>query len=138
MSFDLYVQSFELGKPVGMPREFVREVFGSHLTEVEADYWTLTFSQNDACSVFPTVHDDSSDLVHGLSIGNPCDNPSLWQCLLGLLRFGNTVLYFPGGPGPLVLDALAASHMPFAMLESLGTPIIVSNGQDIERIVAAA
>ena len=134
MSFDLYVQAFEDGKPSGIPQEFVRQVFGSHLTEVEADFWTLTFNQNDACSVFPTIHDDSTDLVHGLSIGNPCDNPVLWQCLASLLSFGNTILYFPGGPGPLALDARVASHVP----ESLGKPILVSVGQDIRQIVLAA
>nr|CAS02511.1 putative integron gene cassette protein [uncultured bacterium] len=134
MSFDLYVQAFEDGKPAGIPHAFVRQVFDSYLTEVEADFWTLTFSENEACSVFPTIHDDSTDLVHGLSIGNPCDNPVLWQCLASLLSFGNTVLYFPGGPGPLALDALVASHMP----KSLGSPIIVSNGQDIQQIVLAA
>ena len=138
MSFDLYIQSFETGTPAGIPRTFVRDVFGSHLTEVEPDYWTLMFSQNESCSVFPTVHEDFPDLVLGLSIGNPCDDQILWQSLFRLMTFGNTILYFPGGPGPLVLDARVVSHMPHDMQESLGKAVIVSSGQDIQRIVRAA
>ena len=138
MSFDLYIQSFENGAPAGVPKEFVRQVLGSHLTEIEPDYWTITLSPEESCSVFPTVHEDSPDLVHGLSIGNPCDNPVLWQCLYSLMGQGNSVLYFAGGPGPLVLDPLVAGHLPYNLLESLGRPIIVSSGHDIKRIVGAA
>ena len=138
MSFDLYIQSFENGTPAGIPKVFVRHVFGSHLTEVEPDYWTLVFSQNDSCSVFPIVHEDLPDLVLGLSISNPCDDPILWHCLYRLMTFGNTVLYFPGGPGPLALDARVASHMPQDMQVSLVKPVIVSGGLDIQQIVSAA
>jgi hypothetical protein len=138
MSFDIYLQSFENGLPVGIPLEQVRQIFGSHLTELEPDYWTLSFGPSESCSVFPTVVDGSPHLVHSLSIGNPCDTPMLWDGLFGLLGFGKTVLHFPGCSGPLVLQAFAAGHMPRTMLESLGSPIIVSSGQDIQHLVLAA
>ena len=138
MSFDIYVQSFENGVPVGIPLELVRQIFGSHLTELEPDYWTLTFGDSESCSVFPAVQDDSPHLVQSLSIGNPCDTLVLWNGLLSLLGFGNTVLHFPGCSGPLVLEAFVAGHIPHTMLESLGSPIIVSSGQDIQHLVLAA
>ena len=135
MSFDIYLECFEDGAPCGIPHTFVRQIFGSHLTEIEPDYWTLTFGPNESCSVFPTVLDRSPDQVQSLSIGNPCDDPRLWQSLFGLLGFGQTILCFPGGSGPLLLDMRVAGHMPHDMLESLGQPVIVSSGHDIQRLV---
>lgn len=138
MSFDIYVQSFEKGAPAGIPLELIRHVFGSHLAEVEPDYWTLAYGAGESCSVFPTVHHDSPDHVHSLSIGNPCDLPMLWDHLFCLMGFGNTILHFPDGSGPLVLTDTVARHVPHSMMESLGKPIVVISGQNIRQIVLAA
>jgi hypothetical protein len=138
MSFDIYVQSFENGLPVGIPLELVRQIFGSHLSELEPDYWTLSFDPSESCSVFPSVQDDSPHVVQSLSIGNPCDTPMLWDGLFSLLGFGNTVLHFPGCSGPLVLEDMVACQIPHSMLESRGSPIIVRSGQDIRHLVLAA
>ena len=138
MSFDLYVQSFKDGAPVGIPLDFIRQIFGAHLSEVEPDYWTLTFAANESCSLFPSFLNDTTDLIQSLSIGNPCDELDLWQCLLDLMGFGHTVLYFPGCSGPLVLDLLTVSHMPSDLLASLGTPNVVDTAHGIQELVRAA
>lgn len=138
MSFDLYIQSFKNGEPAGISRSAVRNAFRDALSEPEHDYWQLTYGSNESCSLMLSPLAHLTEHIHNITIARPCSNHLFWQGIAELLAVGNTVLYFPGGPGPLLLNPAVASHLPEGMLAALGHPIVVSNGADIAHQISAA
>jgi len=138
MSFELYVQSFKDGEPAGIPLGVIRTAFGGFLSEQERDYWHITYGPSDSCELALSALPNSLAQVHCITIARPCSNPRFWSSLIELLSIGNTVLYFPGCSGPMVLNAGAAAHLPPDMLASLGKPIVVSSGADMLARVRAA
>ena len=138
MSFDLYLQSFWNGEPAGIPRNLIRETFGNALSETEADWWRLSFGPSDSCNLVLSALDNDPQSIHNITVERPCRDQLLWDGLARLLGSGQSVIYFPGCSGPLVVDTAVTAHMPPAMLDALGQPILVRGGQDILRCVAAA
>jgi hypothetical protein len=138
MSFEICIQSFENGEPAGMPRALIREIFRGYLSESEPDYWQLSFGPRDSCALFLSPLNHATEQVHGITVERPCSDLLLWRGLIQLLANGQTVLYFPGCSGPLLIKPSAASHMPPGLLEALGEPIVVVDEADILRHIKAA
>ena len=138
MSFDLYIQSFENGEPAGMSRQAVRNAFRGALSELERDYWQLTYGPGESCELMLSPLEHLGEHIHNITVSRPCSNNLLWQGLAELLAIGNTVLYFPGCRGPLLLNRAVAGHLPQDMLAALGLPIVVGSGADIAHQVSAA
>ena len=137
MSFDLYVQSFRNGASWGVSRQRIREVFGSHLTEVQPNYWTLRYDGATFCNLDLTAHDDET-MVEGFSVHRPCGDERLWEALASVLGMGNIVLYFPGGRAPLVASSGVTEHLPPDLIEALGQPLVVTSGSEIQREIHMA
>ncbi|MFK2878159.1 hypothetical protein [Rhodanobacter hydrolyticus] len=138
MSFELFVQCFENGKPSGIPRDAIRDAFGAFLSEPESSYWHLSFGPRESCSLFLSPLAGAPSHVHSITVERPCADLRLWQGLAQLLAHDHTVLYFPGCPGPLLLNPQTARHLPRDMFDGLGDPIVVAVGQDILRCIEAA
>lgn len=138
MSFDLYIQSFKNGEPAGVARSAVRNAFQGALSEPEHDYWQLTYGPSESCALMLSPLAHLTEHIHNITVVRPCGNHLLWRGIAELLAVGNTVLYFPGGRGPLLLNPAVASHLPEGMLAALGQPIVVSNGEDIAHQISAA
>ena len=137
MSFDVYLQSFHRGEFAGIPRQRVRDVFGEHLTETESDYWQLRYDDAKSCDLDLTAHDDPS-MVRGFTVHGPCADQRLWDALASILALGDIVLYFPGGRAPLVARSTVTEHLPPDMVESLGQPVVVTSGREIQQEIHAA
>jgi hypothetical protein len=131
MSFDVYVQTFELGQPSGLSRACIRKTFSPYLSELAQNHWQLMFGPNDFCSLYLKTVTGMPEQIHSITVDRPCADPRLWQGLARLLRLGNTILYFPGCKGPLMHNLNSAGHVPAGMLDALGKPIIVTNGAEI-------
>ena len=138
MSFEVYVQCFENGEPAGIPRDFLRRVFSGFLTEPEENYWCVQYGPHDSCNLALSPLGNARDEVYQITVERPCKDARLWEALILLLGHKNTVIYFPGCEGPLLLKLTVAEHMPPAMLKDLGEPRLVSKGSDIIRYIENA
>ncbi|WP_234249904.1 hypothetical protein [Billgrantia desiderata] len=138
MSFDVYLQSFSHGDPVGIPCDAIRETFGDALSETEADWWRLSFSPDVSCDLSLSALDDDPQSIHSIIVERPCHDHRLWDGLAHLLGKGSSVIYFPGCSGPLVADIAVVAHIPRDMLDTLGQPLLVKSGQDILQHVVTA
>lgn len=136
MSFDIHLQSFHQGEFAGIPRQRVREIFGTHLTESEPDSWRLRYNDDNWCDLDLTAHDDPS-MVCGFTLHRPCADQRLWDALAAILALGNIVLYFPGGRAPLVARNSTTQHLPSDMVEALGQPVVVASGREIQNEINA-
>lgn len=135
MSFDLYVQAFDGGRPAAIPREALREAFGAELVELEEDYWQLQLDFDASTDLFLQELPGFPDRVHGVSIHRPCQDMRLFQAIWNLLGVAGTILYYPGGAEPLARDSLAGAAMPAELLHSLGPPTLVKDAAGISRAV---
>ena len=137
MSFDIFVQCFDRGSSSSIERDRVRKLFGSVLVESGPQVWQLRYDEMNSCDVSVTADLADSAMIQGFSIHRPCGDKRLWQSLAHVLSLGNLVLYFPGG-APLIADERVADHLPLAMVESLGKPVLVKYGHEIEQQIRAA
>jgi hypothetical protein len=138
MSFDVYLQSFHRGDFAGVPRQRVRDAFGTHLTEAEPDYWQLRYDEANTCDIDLTPHDTDQSMVLGFTIHRPCADKRLWNALASILTLGDVVLYFPGGRAPLVASSRVTEHLPPDMVEALGQPVVVTTGREIQHAIETA
>jgi len=138
MSYEIYVQCFKDGAPAGIPREQVRAAFGKFLTEVERTMWHVRYDDENSCDINVDAYKDDESLVHHLCIERPCGDGRLWNALAAVLKLGPVVLYFPGEAPPLVAAQSVVRHLPPDMVESLGTPVSVANGDEIVQHIEAA
>ena len=138
MSFDVYVQSFKNGESAGIPRQRLREAFGPHLTETEADFWEIRYDDASACDLDLTPHATEPSSVRGFTVLRPCADQRLWDGLASVLASGNVVLYFPGGRAPLVAHDGVTQHLPPSMVEALGQPVVVTTGREIQHEIQPA
>ncbi len=138
MSFDVYLQSFHRGEFAGIPRQRIRDAFGEHLTETELDYWQLRYDDANSCDLNLTTHDTDVSMVRGFTVHRPCADQRLWDALASILTLGDIVLYFPSGRAPLVARSTVTQHLPPDMVESLGQPVVVTSGREIQHEIEAA
>lgn len=135
MSFDLYLQAFDGGRPAGIPLERLRESFGAQLVELEEDYWQLQFGFDASTDVFLQELPGRRELAHGLAFHRPCPDPRFFQALWKLLGNPGTILYYPEGAAPLARDSLAGESMPAELLRSLGQPTLVEDAAAISQAI---
>jgi hypothetical protein len=131
MSFDLYLQTFQNGKPAGIPLQAIRSAFGKYVVELDEDFWQVQYSADESSDIFLQPLPDDECSIHTISIHRPCKDIRLWDGLWRLLELSGAVFYYPGCVAPLARDSQAASHMPNSMRESLGDPVMASSVLEI-------
>jgi hypothetical protein len=137
MSFDVYVQVFDKGKPAGVPRGSVRDAFGTAVSESEPGRWGVFYDAQNSCDIYLSV-DAGTGMLRGLSVNRPCGDLRLWDALLSILKLGYVVLYFPGCKAPLVANFNVRQHLPHDLIEALGEPVVIGSGAEILREIQAA
>jgi hypothetical protein len=138
MSFEVYVQAFERGEESGFPPELIRRAFGEYVHELETDFWQARFGTTESCDLFLQPATENPSLFHSISIHRPCTDLRLWEAVYQLLGVPGSLLYFPGGEAPLTRDAHVAAALPPDMLESIGSPLLVTSPNELLRAVGSA
>jgi hypothetical protein len=136
MSFDVYLQIFDKGKPAGISRDRVRDAFGTAVTESAPKRWKVSYDAQNSCDVYVSS-DTGAGMLQGLSINRPCGDLRLWDALASVLTLGNVVLYFPGCKAPIVAGLDVRQQLPLEMIAALGEPIIAESGAEILREIQA-
>ena len=137
MSFDAYLQVFQEHVPAGLSDETVQAPFGKHLVQLEVDYWQVRYESDQSCDIFLQPLAGSFSIIHTVTFHRPCEDVRLWQSIWALLEVLGSILHFPGSSAPLARDVSAALAMPPAMLQSLGTPVLVAGPQAIQSAIRA-
>ena len=131
MSFDLYLQAFESGKPAGIAPEIIRATFGQYLVEVEEDFWQVQYEVDQSSDLFLQTLPNDASLIHSISIHRPCRDIRLWEAVWRLLKVPGAIFYFPGCSAPFARDTMTSSAVPSALRKSLGEPVLVHSAQEI-------
>jgi hypothetical protein len=138
MSFDVFVRCYQNGEFAGLTRQRVREAFGNHLLETEANIWKLHYDDTNFCELYLTSYEADTSMVQGFTVNRSCGDERLWDALASMLAIGNVVLYFPGGRAPLVGRSSTIQHLPPDMIAKLGQPKVVKRGSEILHEIRSA
>ena len=125
MSFDVWVQWFDAERPATLPLSVVEALFAQSISRRDGPSWQLRHGDAECCELYVKV--DPAAEVSSVTISRPCGAADLWDGVLSLLRAGNGVCYWPGGP-PVVADQAVALHLPADMRDALGAPVSVESG----------
>jgi hypothetical protein len=131
MSFEVFLQCFQDGRPAGIPLPPLRALFPIVDEQSEKDYWFVRYDDESSCDIYLQFLDSDLALVHSLTVHRPCANGGLWKALLEILRLGPVTLYFPGDAPPLVATEHAGRQIPNEMIDVLGRPNVVSSPEEI-------
>jgi hypothetical protein len=115
-----------------------RKPVAESCTSLQACSLVRVPAPSTARAVYSETSGDDDSLIHHLSVERPCGDRRLWDSLAAVLKLGSVVLYFPGGPSPLVAAESVIADLPPDMVESLGTPVRVGSGDEILRHIEAA
>lgn len=128
MSFDIFVEAFENGKPRFYPRDVLAKAFGSFCDMSDPKWWNVADS-------FAGIQLDDAPQVDGFGVNRPpgSDHP-FWPALLNVLRETSSVLYWPGG-GPVITDKSVEASLPRGMIKALGPPKVVTSVEEIGQLI---
>src|SRR5713101_7523405 len=135
MSFDVYIQCHEAGKPAGIPRAIIRRLFPVVEAESERDCWRVRYTDLHACTIYVGTLQSDVEMVHWICLDRPCGIMQFWDSVFEVMQLGNVVLYFPGCASPLIALESVGPHLPADMVESLGQPVCVQSGKEIVEII---
>lgn len=136
MSFDLFLSCFRNAEATTIPRQILDSAFGRFADRSDPGCWVLSFPDGDSAELFL----DEDNEIDNFMVTDPPGSPEFWEGLYAILRQTPSVLYWPGeeeGDCAVVADASVIAELPADMIETIGTPAVITNPQEIiERINA--
>ena len=135
MSFEVYLQCFQNGKPAGVPRLLIRPLFPVLEDESGPDDWKVWYNEENWCNISVNFLASDSSLVEGLCVYRPCGDGRFWEAILQVMRLGPITLYWPGDAPPLVANESAGNQLPPDMVDRLGAPRVVRTTTEILEII---
>jgi hypothetical protein len=108
MSFEVFVQCFDRGKPAGLPRTSLRRMFPVVDAESERDNWSFRYDDLNRCNINVSPLDTA--LVESFCVFRPCGDVRLWEAMSAVMRLGSVALYLPGDSPPLIVSDDFAQH----------------------------
>lgn len=134
MSFDVWVQWFDGGRKKPVSTAEIMAMFRDAIVERDHTRLVLRYGPSDNTEVL--MRPDAHGHVTGVTVHRPCAAPALWSALAAILQSPNAVCYWPESR-PVTGTGDAIPNLPVDML-SLGAPIIISTGAELQHLVTGA
>ena len=130
MGFEVYLQCFKDGQKADISRRKISSLFAAFAKKVESHIWDVTYTRNNTCTLY-LYRSSNKSRIEGFTVDRPCGDLRLWNALYELLCLKGVVLYYPGGPTPLVAHESTSGMLPADMIEAIGQPRMVRSGKEI-------
>ena len=137
MSFEMYLSCFEDGQEGYFRTDVIDEAFAPSIISrgPEHSLWTIAFDSSpenpDQTDLHLNLDPEDSSQCSGFTVDRPSGNLLLFDSLMKILRTTNSAVYWPGECPPLVGRQETIPHMDPDMVETLGTPVVISGGDEI-------
>lgn len=135
MSFEAYLNCFEGGEASYFPTSIIEEAFAPFITRREAEFscWVVTYDVASSADLYLNLDPDDASQCSGFTIARPPDDPRLYDALWKILRVTSSVVYCAGECPPMVGRAETIPHLNPDMVETLGSPVVVVDGDEIRN-----
>jgi hypothetical protein len=134
MSFDLFVGCFRNGMIGQFRRQLLEKHFSRYVSVREPNCLTLDFGKGGTAYLYC----GREDLIEGFNINRPVSAPEFYDALFDIMSSESLALYVPGECPPLVASATIAAQLPADMVETLGQPVVLGAGSEIQEWIAKA
>ncbi|MER8483843.1 hypothetical protein [Mesorhizobium sp. M1322] len=137
MSFEAYLSCFENGEQSHFPTSTVSEAFAPFITSRDPEFsrWTVTYQDSssalDQTELYLDLDPNDALRCSGFTVARPTSDGRLFDSLLRILQTTNSTIYCSGECPPMVGHAEAIAHLNSELVEALGTPVVVLNGNEI-------
>ncbi|SJM29594.1 hypothetical protein [Mesorhizobium delmotii] len=137
MSFEAYLSCFENGEQSYFTTSIVNDAFAPFITSRDPEFscWLVTYQDSpsalDQTDLYLNLDPDDASRCSGFTVARPTSNIRLFDSLLRILQATNSTIYCPGECPPMVGRAEAIAHLSPELVEALGTPVVVLNGNEI-------
>ena len=158
MSFEIFFHSYERGEPCAFPLSHVEAAFGTAIVRRERKergiFWWLEYPVLNPPIVpsvmeingreYPVVVRDGSEVyvkvltganscltTDGFMVKGPAAHLDFHAALLRLLQTTHSAVFWPGDNALVVGQLESIEHLPEGMAETLGSPFLVSEPQQI-------
>ena len=137
MSFEAYLACFEDGQEGYFPTAIVDEAFAPFISNREQSLRTVTYydapSRLDQTDLYLNLDPEDLSQCSGFTLARPSANPLLFGALMKILTVTNSTVYCAGDCPPLVGRPDTIAHLNSDMVETLGDPVVVSSGGEIQE-----
>jgi hypothetical protein len=128
MSFTIYIGAFRDHELFDYDPTIVEEVFAPLIATRGSFGWAL--------KVGGFVSIDDAPKINHFSVDRPPGSAAFWVGLVEIMRRTPSVVYWPDeGRTSCVADQALIAHLPPDMVEALGEPFVVSNGEEITNAI---
>ena len=134
MSFEVYIQCFGRSELTGIPRDAVRILFPVLEAEPKHDRWKIRYDEKNSCHISVDPLPSNAKMLISLCVERPCGHEKLWEALISVLRMGDVVMFWPGGP-PVVSGADIASRLPEEFIAGIGPAVAVQRADEILQLL---
>jgi hypothetical protein len=133
MSFEAYLSCFEDGEESYFPTSIVEDAFAPFITKREPEFscWAVTYGDTSSADLYLNFDAGDASRCSGFTVARPADNPRLYEALWKILRVTSSVVYCAGECPPMVGRAETIPHLDPDMVETLGSPVVVLDGDEI-------
>ncbi|AFI91052.1 hypothetical protein F6Q07_04070 [Pectobacterium parmentieri] len=140
MSWDIFLQAHEDGGFGYFPLSVVFESFGTAITysNIEGNECCIILEyQNQDAEIYIEIElIDNIQMLSSFSVNRPPGHDDFWQGLCNILKITSSALFWGGDGNCLAVGREETiKHLPESMIEALGAPTVVSNYQDIFRMI---
>jgi hypothetical protein len=128
VSFDLFVDRFEAGRPIGASEQGFEKVFGPHVTkrDVAFSFCRLSFGEHAGADAY---------LGDGAFMFNRFSGERFFALLFEYLSDTRSVAYWPGeGCSAAVVDASLVIELPEDMIKQL-RPAVVRSSVELAQTI---
>ncbi|TRC97589.1 hypothetical protein FJV76_00020 [Mesorhizobium sp. WSM4303] len=133
MSFEAYLNCFEGGEESFFPTSIIEEAFAPFITRREPEFscWVVTYDDTSSADLYLNLDPGDASRCSGFTVARPPDDPRLYEGLWKILRASSSVVYCAGECPPMVGRAETIPHLNPDMVETLGSPVVVVDGDEI-------
>ena len=135
MSFEAYLSCFEDGEVGYFPTSIVEDAFTPFISRRDPEFscWVVTYDDTSSADLYLNLDPDDALRCSGFTVARPPDDPRLYDALWEILRATNSAVYCAGECLPMVGRAETIPHLNPDMVETLGSPVVVVDGDEIRN-----
>jgi hypothetical protein len=126
MTFSLYMQAFRDGRLAPISRATVDAEFDPYVVDRDPAFIRIRYPDQSGAEIWMNGGKGELDNI----TFKHCGGEAFSHALYSLAKRTGSVIYWPGG-GCVVTDPAVTSSLPYDLVATLGTPMVVKSGAEI-------
>ena len=133
MSYEYFLSAYTERESENISTKKILQVLEQFISKKDENAVELTFDEINNCCIYLDIDEP---FVNGMMISRPCGGEQFIKCLYRIMQLGNFVFFEPDGKRMIALNPDIQQHLPEDMIESLGEPLIATDGEIFLKFIS--